>query len=275
MGLFENKKGLILGIANDSSIASIIAKEIMRQGGMIGVTHLPDRPDDEKKKNTMRVRKALKGFDDQVKFLTPLDVQDDANIQSVMDEAGREFGEIDFLLHSVAFASLDDLRVPTLGCSREGFKMAMDVSAYSLIAVANAAQSILREDSAITCMTYYGGEKVVPGYNMMGVCKAALESITKYLAYDLGPSKIRVNALSAGPVKTLAGVAAGVREMLALYDGMAPLGRNISESEIANTGAFLLSEMSNGITGEVMHLDCGYNIMGSPGRLTEQIDAGK
>ncbi|MDB4756730.1 MAG: enoyl-ACP reductase [Pirellulaceae bacterium] len=275
MGLFENKKGLILGIANDSSIASIIAKEIMRQGGMIGVTHLPDRPDDEKKKNTMRVRKALKGFDDQVKFLTPLDVQDDANIQSVMDEAGREFGEIDFLLHSVAFASLDDLRVPTLGCSREGFKMAMDVSAYSLIAVANAAQSILREDSAITCMTYYGGEKVVPGYNMMGVCKAALESITKYLAYDLGPSKIRVNALSAGPVKTLAGVAAGVREMLALYDGMAPLGRNISESEIANTGAFLLSEMSNGITGEVMHLDCGYNIMGSPGRLTEQIDVGK
>jgi enoyl-[acyl-carrier protein] reductase I len=151
----------------------------------------------------------------------------------------------------------------------------MDVSAYSLIAVANAAQSILREDSAITCMTYYGGEKVVPGYNMMGVCKAALESITKYLAYDLGPSKIRVNALSAGPVKTLAGVAAGVREMLALYDGMAPLGRNISESEIANTGAFLLSEMSNGITGEVMHLDCGYNIMGSPGRLTEQIDVGK
>ena len=275
MGLFENKKGLILGIANDSSIASIIAKEIMRQGGMIGVTHLPDRPDDEKKKNTMRVRKALKGFDDQVKFLTPLDVQDDANIQSVMDEAGREFGEIDFLLHSVAFASLDDLRVPTLGCSREGFKMAMDVSAFSLIAVANAAQSILREDSAITCMTYYGGEKVVPGYNMMGVCKAALESITKYLAYDLGPSKIRVNALSAGPVKTLAGVAAGVREMLALYDGMAPLGRNISESEIANTGAFLLSEMSNGITGEVMHLDCGYNIMGSPGRLTEQIDVGK
>ena len=146
----------------------------------------------------------------------------------------------------------------------------MDVSAYSLIAVANAAKDIMAENSAIACMTYFGGERCVPGYNMMGVCKAALESITQYLAYDLGPRQIRVNALSAGPVKTLAGVAAGVKEMLSLYEGMAPLGRNITESEIANTGAYLLSNMSNGITGETIHLDCGYNIMGSPGRLTEQ-----
>lgn len=274
MGLFENKKGLILGIANDSSIANIIAHEVMKQGAVCGVTHLPDRPDDEKKKNTMRVNKALRGIEEQVKFLAPLDVQSDENIRQVMDQAASEFGKIDFILHSIAFAPLDDLKCPTVECSREGFKMAMDVSAYSLIAVANAARNIMNENSAITCMTYFGGEKCVPGYNMMGVCKAALESITKYLAFDLGPSGIRVNALSAGPVKTLAGVAAGVKEMLSLYEGMAPLGRNITVEEIANSGAFLLSDMSNGITGETLHLDCGYNIMGSPGRLVERIAGG-
>ena len=270
MGLFENKKGLILGIANDRSIASIIAHEVMKQGAVCGITHLPDKPGDEKKKNTMRVKKALRGVEDNVAFLAPLNVQDDDNIKAVMEQAEKEFGKLDFILHSVAFASLDDLKVPTVGCSREGFKMAMDVSAYSLIAVANAAQDIMNEDSAITCMTYYGGEKCVPGYNMMGVCQAALESITKYLAYDLGPKKIRVNALSAGPVKTLAGVAAGVREMLQMYEGMAPLGRNITSEDIANTGAYLLSHMSSGVTGEILHLDCGYNIMGSPGRLAEK-----
>lgn len=270
MGLFENKKGLILGIANDSSIASIIAHEVIKQGAVCGVTHLPDKPDDEKKKNTLRVKKALRGVEDSIQFLTPLDVQSDENIRGVMDQAASEFGKLDFILHSIAFAPLDDLKKPTVECSREGFKMAMDISAYSLIAVANAAKDIMNEDSAIACMTYFGGEKCVPGYNMMGVCKAALESITKYLAYDLGPRKVRVNALSAGPVKTLAGVAAGVKEMLALYEGMAPLGRNITEQEIANTGAYLLSDMSNGITGETLHLDCGYNVMGSPGRLVEQ-----
>lgn len=271
MGLFENKKGLILGIANDSSIASIIAHEVMKQGGTCGITHLPDKPGDEKKKNTMRVKKALRGFEDQVQFMAPLDVQNDDNIKAVMDQAASEFGKIDFILHSIAFAPLDDLKCPTVECSREGFKMAMDVSAYSLIAVANAAKDIMNDQAAIACMTYFGGEKCVPGYNMMGVCKAALESITKYLAFDLGPQNIRVNALSAGPVKTLAGVAAGVKEMLSLYAGMAPLGRNITEDEIANTGAYLLSDMSNGITGETIHLDCGYNIMGSPGRLADQM----
>ncbi|MEE2639340.1 MAG: enoyl-ACP reductase [Planctomycetota bacterium] len=270
MGLFENKKGLVIGIANDSSIASIIAHEIMKQGATCGVTHLPDKPDDAKKKNTLRVKKALRGYEDNVRFMTPLDVQCDDNIRQVMDRAASEFGKLDFILHSVAFAKLEDLKCSTVECSRDGFKLAMDISAYSLIAIANAAKDIMNEDSAIACMTYFGGEKCVPGYNMMGVCKAALESVTKYLAYDLGPRKIRVNALSAGPVKTLAGVAAGVKEMLSLYEGMAPLGRNITEQEIANSGAYLLSGMSNGITGETLHLDCGYNIMGSPGRLTEK-----
>ena len=148
--------------------------------------------------------------------------------------------------------------------------MAMEVSAYSLVAVVNAARKIMNEPSAIATMTYFGGEKAVPGYNVMGICKAALDSIVKYLAFDLGLYGIRVNAISAGPVRTLAGRAAGVDEMLALYDQMAPLGRNITHEEVGRTGAFLLSDMSGGITGEILHVDAGYNAMGSPGRLLDK-----
>ena len=164
---------------------------------------------------------------------------------------------------------LDDLKVDTIQTSREGFKLAMEISAYSLIAVANAAQPILAPKASIVTMTYFGGEKAVPGYNVMGICKAALDSIVKYLAYDLGPRGVRVNAVSAGPVRTLAGRAAGVEDMLGLYEKMSPLGRNVTHEEVGRTGGFLLSDMSDGITGEILHLDCGYNIMGSPGRLLD------
>jgi len=269
-GMFEGKKGLILGVANDRSIALAISKFIMDNGGECGFTHLPDRPDDEKKKNHRRVVKAIDGHAN-AKFLVPLNVQDDANIAEVMKTAKEEFGTIDFLLHSIAFASLDDLKRDTVETSRDGFSMAMDISAYSLIAVANAAKDIFSERGSIACMTYFGGEKCVPGYNVMGICKAALDATTRYLAYDLGPRNIRVNALSAGPMKTLAGSAAGVNEMLKLYASMAPLGRNVTHEEVGRTGAFLLSDMSDGITGEIMHVDAGYNIMGSPGRLIDEI----
>jgi enoyl-[acyl-carrier protein] reductase I len=143
------------------------------------------------------------------------------------------------------------------------------VSCYSLIAVANAARPILSDRASIACMTYFGGEKIVPGYNVMGICKAALEATTRYLAYDLGPAGVRVNALSAGPMKTLAGSAAGVGEMLKMYEYIAPLSRNVTHEEVGNTGAFLLSDMSDGITGEILHIDAGYNAMGSPGRMVE------
>lgn len=272
MGQFDGKKGLILGVANDRSIAWAIARQIMEEGGACGFTHLPDRPDDPRKKNRRRVAKCTEDYEN-AKFLVPLDVRDDGNIRSVMELAAETFGKIDFLLHSIAFADRDDLNRDTVETSREGFKMAMEISAYSLIAVTNAAKDIMSDRSAIETMSYFGGEKCVPGYNVMGVCKAALEAIVRYLAYDLGPRGIRVNALSAGPLKTLAGSAAGVGDMLGLYAHMAPLNRNISHEEVGRTGAFLLSDHSDGITGEVLHVDGGYNAMGSPGRLLDLIRA--
>jgi enoyl-[acyl-carrier protein] reductase I len=270
MALFDGKKGLILGVANDRSIAWAIAEEIMRQGGECGFTHLPDKPDDERKKNRRRVSQLTDG-NPQAKFLEPLDVQKDADIAAVMAKAKETFGKIDFLLHSIAFATLDDLKHDTVETSREGFKLAMEISAYSLLAVANHAKDIMSERSSIATMTYYGGEKCVPGYNVMGICKAALDACMRYLAYDLGPRGIRVNALSAGPLKTLAGQAAGVGEMQILYEQMAPLGRNVTHEEVGKTGAFLLSDMSDGITGEILHIDGGYNMMGSPGRLIDKM----
>jgi enoyl-[acyl-carrier protein] reductase I len=271
MRMFEGKKGLILGAANDRSIAWAIARQVMEQGGLCGFSHLPDRPDDLKRKNRRRVAKCLEPYADQAKFLVPLNVQSDEDIAAVMQRARDDFGTLDFLVHSIAFADRNDLSRDTIETSRQGFALAMDISAYSLIAVSNAAKDIMSERSSILTMSYYGGEKCVPGYNVMGICKAALEASMRYLAYDLGPRGVRVNALSAGPLKTLAGSAAGVGEMLQLYEHMAPLGRNITHEEVGRTGAFLLSDASDGITGEVLHIDGGYNAMGSPGRLVEKI----
>lgn len=270
MGLFDGKKGLILGVANDRSLAWAIAEFAMNQGAVCGFSHLPDRPDDDKKKNRLRVSKCTDKYPDKAKILGPMDVQKDADITAIMDAAAKEFGKIDFLVHAIAYAKLDDLKVDTIKTSRDGFNLAMEISAYSLIAVANAAQPILNDKASIVTLTYFGGEKAVPGYNVMGICKAALDSIVKYLAYDLGPRGIRVNAVSAGPVRTLAGSAAGVDDMQRLYEKMAPLGRNITHEEVGKTGGFLLSDLADGITGEILHLDGGYNVMGSPGRLLDE-----
>jgi enoyl-[acyl-carrier protein] reductase I len=267
---FKGKKGLILGVANDHSIAWAIAQQIMQAGGECGFTHLPDRADDERQRNRRRVAKLTDQFEN-AKFLLPMDAQKDEDIRNVFKQAGEIFGEIDFLLHSIAFADRDDLARDTIETSRAGFQLAMDVSVYTLIACANAAKSIMKPGGAIATMTYFGGEKCVPGYNVMGIAKAALDASVRYLAYDLGPAGIRVNALSAGPIRTLAGRAAGVEEMLELYEHMAPLGRNVSHEEVGRTGAFLLSEASEGITGEILHVDGGYHAMGSPGRLLERI----
>ena len=266
---FEGKKGLIIGVANDNSIAWAIAQAIMEAGGQCGFTHLPDREDDERQRNRRRVSKLTDDCQGAA-FLEPMDAQNDDDIRRVMSVAQERFGKLDFLLHSIAFADRDDLSRDTVETSRAGFKLAMDVSVYSLMAIVNAAKDIMAEDGAIATMTYFGGEKCVPGYNVMGVCKAALEATVRYLAFDMGPRGVRVNALSAGPIKTLAGRAAGVEEMLQMYEHIAPMGRNVSHEEVGRTGAFLLSPASNGISGEILHVDGGYHAMGSPGRLMDK-----
>ena len=275
MGLFTGKKGLILGVANDWSIAWYIAKAIMDEGGVCGFSHLPDKPEDERKKNRGRVAKCTDQYPQATKFLLPLDVQKDEDIAAFMAKAKEEFGQVDFLLHSIAFATLDDIKKETIACSREGFKLAMDISAYSLLAVCNAAKEIMSPQSAILTLTYFGGERIVAGYNIMGVCKATLDACMKYAAYELGPRGVRVNALSAGPLKTLASSAVGAKGMEGLYAAVAPLGRNVTHEEVGRVGAFLLSDASSGISAEILHVDGGYNAMGSPGRLLDQIAAAK
>lgn len=268
MKLFEGKKGLVLGVFNNKSIAWAIADQILQGGGECGFSFMPDKPDDERKKNRHRLTKLTEGVDG-CKFLHPMDVTKDEDIAGIMERTAEEFGEIDFLLHSIAFAPPADLNGDTVDTSRDGFKLAMEISAYSLLAVSKAARGILSDKASVLTLTYYGGERPVPGYNVMGICKAALDSCMKYLAYDLGPAGVRVNSISAGPLQTVSGRGAGVDEMLSLYEAMSPMQRNITHEEVGKAGAFLLSDMSDGITGEILHVDAGYNIMGSPGRMLE------
>lgn len=272
MGMFTGKKGLITGVFNEKSIAWAIAELIMREGGVCGFTYMPDKADDARQKNLGRITKLVEG-QENAKFFTPMDATNDEHIAAAMTRCEAEIGKIDFLLHSIAFAPPEDLKGDTLDTSREGFKIAMEISAYSLIALTKGAKGVLKDGASVLTLTYYGGEKCVPGYNIMGVCKAALDSIVKYLAFDLGPRGIRVNALSAGPLQTISGRGAGVDQMLSLYEAMAPLGRNITHEEAGKCGAFLLSDMSAGVTAEILHLDGGYNAMGSPGRMVDQIKA--
>ncbi len=270
MGMFDGKKGLITGVFNKQSIAWAIAERILNEGGECAFSYMPDKADDARQKNLGRVKKLTEG-NPQAKFLQPMDVTNDAHIASLISRCREELGQVDFLLHSIAFALPDDLKGDTIATSRDGFKLAMEISVYSLIALTNAAQGVLSDGASVLTLTYFGGEKAVPGYNVMGICKAALDSVVKYLAYDLGPRGIRVNALSAGPLQTISGRGAGVDEMLGLYEAMAPLQRNITHEEAGNCGSFLLSDLSSGVTGEILHLDGGYNMMGSPGRLLDRI----
>jgi enoyl-[acyl-carrier protein] reductase I len=269
--VFEGKRGLILGVANDRSIAWAIAKEIMDQGGVCAFTYLPDKPDDDRQKNRNRVQKCLAGYEASSKLLVPLDVRDDAQIAQIMGQVKESLGRIDFLLHSIAFADRADLLKETIETSREGFLLAMEISVFSFLSMARAARPLMSSPGSMVTMTYFGGERCVPGYNVMGICKAALDASMRYLAYDLGPQQIRVNAISAGPLKTLASSAVGAGDMLQLYEHMSPMGRNISHEEVGRVGAFLLSDLSSGITGEIMHVDAGYNMMGSPGRLLDRV----
>lgn len=267
MGLFTGKKGLVLGVVNEYSIAWAITQKLLEEGAEVGFTHLPGD------KMARRVHKLADPVGSKMVF--PCDVQKDEDVAAAFAKAKEIYGTLDFVVHSIAYAPIEDLKVPFARASRAGFQTAMDVSVYSLAIVARHAAEVMPEGGSIVTLTYFGGERVVSGYNLMGVCKAALDMSVRYLAYDLGPRKVRVNAVSAGPVKTLAASAVGEADKLAgLYEAVSPMGRNIDRSEVGSAAMFLLSDLASGITGEVLHVDCGYNIMGSPGRALEAARAG-
>src|SRR5271167_4860830 len=255
MPLLEGKFGVVFGVANQRSIAWAIAQAWAREGAKLAFTYQGDRL----KENV----EELVGTFGADTLLMPCDVTKDEDIARVFAEVGAKFGKLNLLLHSVAFAPKDALEGEFVNTSREAFRIAHDVSAYSLVALARGAAPLMTEGGSIIGMTYYGSEKVVPHYNVMGVAKASLEASTRYLAYDLGPKRIRVNCISAGPVNTLAarGIA-GFSEMLKHYEAHAPLKRNVLPEELGATGTFLASDGSAATTGQVVYVDCGYQIMG-------------
>ncbi len=262
MGLVSGKKGLVFGIANDHSIAWAITEQLHKEGAEIGFTHLPDK-DPASPKMERRVRKLVDPLG--TKMVVPCNVQDDADLDRTFAKAKETYGELDFVVHSVAYASLEDLKGPVYNVSREGFKLAMDISVFSLMAIAKRAKDLMPNGGSIICLTYLGGEKVIPGYNVMGLCKSALESATEYLAHELGPQKIRVNALSAGPIKTLSiSAVKDSDKMFQFYEAFAPLRRNVDVEEVGKSGLYLISDLSSGVTGETLHVDSGYHIMGAP-----------
>jgi enoyl-[acyl-carrier protein] reductase I len=249
------KNGLVFGVANRRSIAWAIAQAWQEAGAKLAFTYQGERL----KEN---VEELAGGFGAD----TPMyacDVTRDEDVARVFEQVKKDFGKLHILLHSVAFAPKDALEGEFINTSREAFRIAHDVSAYSLVALARGAAPLMTEGGSIVAMTYYGSVKVIPHYNVMGVAKASLEACVRYLAYDLGPKKIRVNAISAGPVNTLAarGIS-GFTQMLKYYEERSPLKRNIEPQELGSTGLFLASDMSTGTTGQVLYVDSGYEIMG-------------
>lgn len=262
MGLFSGKKGLVFGIANDHSIAWAITQKLHGEGAEMGFTHLPDK-DPERPRMEHRLRKLVEPLG--AKLIAPCDVQKDDDLDRIFAQAKEIYGQVDFVLHSVAYAPIEDLKGPTVNCSRAGFLTSMEISVYSLLSITRRAKEILAPGGSILTLTYLGGEKVIPGYNIMGVCKSALECSVEYLAHELGPAGFRINALSAGPIKTLSSSAVGdFDSMLKLYVGMAPMRRNITAEEVGKTGMYLLSDLASGVTGETLHVDAGFHIMGAP-----------
>jgi enoyl-[acyl-carrier protein] reductase I len=256
MGMLEGKTGIVFGVANKRSIAWAIAQALAREGMQLAFTYQGERLKDNVDELTSAIPNAV---------VMPCDVTKDEEIETVFKEFGDRFGRLDALLHSVAFAPKEELEGDFINTSRDGFKVSHDISAYSLVALSRAALPLFEKSGggSVLALTYLGATKAVEGYNVMGVAKASLEASVRYLAANLGPKNVRVNALSAGPVNTLA--ARGIKgftTMLKHHAERAPLRRNVELAEIGNAGLFLLSPMSSAITGEVMFVDCGYNIVG-------------
>jgi enoyl-[acyl-carrier protein] reductase I len=261
MGLLDGKKALIFGVANARSIAWGIAQALHREGCEIGLTYLGE-PQEK------RVRPLAQIVD--AKLVLPCDATKDAEIEAVYAEVARTWGNVDILVHSMAFARKEDLAGTYVDTTRAGFALALDISAYSLVAVTRPALPLMKPGSSVLALTYYGSEKVSKNYNVMGVAKAALEASVRYLAADLGPLGIRVNAISAGPIKTLASSGiSGFRSKLRSSGEAAPLRRSVTQAEVGNAALYLSSHLASGVTGEVHFVDGGLNILGESVREPE------
>jgi enoyl-[acyl-carrier protein] reductase I len=255
MGLLDGKKAVIFGVANDKSIAWAVARAFHREGAELAFTYAGEAFE-------KRVRPLAESLG--ATMVLPCDVSSDDDIRRVFAEIGERWGGLDILVHSIAYANKEELKGSFLATSREGFATALDVSAYSFIALMREAHPLmLGRDACAVTMSYYGGQKVFPSYNVMGVAKAALEMSVRYLAEAVGPDGLRVNAISAGPIKTLAACGVGgFNQIASIVEQKAPLRRNISQEDVANAAVYLCSPLANGVTGEVHFVDSGYNIIG-------------
>ncbi|MFN6519457.1 MAG: enoyl-ACP reductase FabI [Nostoc sp. CreGUA01] len=251
------KNALVTGIANNRSIAWGIAQQLHKAGANLGITYLPD----ERGKMETKVAELVQPLNPSL-FL-PCNVQNDEQIQSTFDTVREKWGKLDILIHCLAFANKEDLTGDFSQTSRSGFKTALEISTYSLVQLSGAAKPLMTEGGSIVTLTYLGGVRAIPNYNVMGVAKAGLEMSVRYLAAELGPQNIRVNAISAGPIRTLASSAVGgILDMIHHVEQVAPLRRTVTQLEVGNTAAFLCSDLSTGITGQILYVDAGYEIMG-------------
>lgn len=258
MGLMQGKRGLVVGIANDRSYAWYITQQLLAGGAECCFTNLPGE------KMERRVRSALNELDIRDPWLVPCDASKDEDLDALFEKLTTDFGSIDFIVHSIAFADREYLQIGNFHkTTRAAWTLALDISAYTLLGMAQRAVPLMPDGGSIISMSYYGGEKVVPGYNVMGIAKAALEHTTRYLAAELGEQKIRVNAISGGPLRTLAAMAVGgISQMFEHHEQRAPLKRNVSGEEVGDTAVYLLSDASSAVTGEVIHVDCGFHVIG-------------
>ncbi|NJB67305.1 enoyl-[acyl-carrier protein] reductase I [Desulfobaculum xiamenense] len=252
--LLEGRKALVFGVANERSIAYAVARELKAQGARLAFSYASDAV----KKRIEPISEELGG-----EFIIKADLSDDAAVAEAADVVREKWGDVDIIIHSVAFANREDLKGRFIETSRDGFKLALDVSAFSLVAVCRAFEDMLSEHGSVITMTYHGSQKVITNYNVMGVAKAALEASVRYLAADLGAKGVRVNAISAGPIKTLASSGiSGFKSILSTIEERAPLGRNVSQEDVGRAALYLASDLASGTTGEVIYVDSGYNIMG-------------
>jgi enoyl-[acyl-carrier protein] reductase I len=252
--LLEGKRGLVLGIANKRSIAWGIAQAAHREGARLAVTYQGERLLENVQELSQQLRDPL---------ILPCDVSKDEDLKTLAEAVRADFGTLDFVVHAVAYAMREELDGEFVNTSREGYRLAQDISSYSLTALARETAPLMANGGSIVTLSYLGGERVVPHYNVMGVAKAALEMSVRYLASDLGPKGIRVNAISAGPIKTLAASGVhGLSKMLEYHRTHAPLRRNTDQDEVGDTALFLVSPLSRGVTGEVIHVDGGFHVMG-------------